>query len=255
MKDFDIQLCEIVKKSWLNADVVDLEVYAPEFAGIAKPGQFADIRIPGRSLRRPISIARIDPNAGTLRFVFQIRGAGTKELAAYKEEDQLDLLAPLGNGFPLLKDAERVLLVGGGIGTPPLLELAAHYGNRCEALLGYQRAASVILEHDFASYCAVEVATDDGSYGYHGLVTEQMQGKSYDAVYACGPAPMLKAVSLEAAKQGADCYVSLEERMACGVGACVGCAVMLIDDSGQEYYGRVCRDGPVFQSRQLAAFR
>ncbi len=251
MKKYDAKLCELISKKEIAAGFFDFTVSAPEFAGIAKAGQFAHIRVGDRTLRRPISICEIGKEEGNLRFVFQIRGDGTDELAKTGTGDFLDILAPLGKPFPLLSTEKRALLVGGGIGVPPLLALADIYKENSVAALGFQTAANIILQGDFENVGAkVMTATDDGSFGFHGLVTDMIKDEKADVIYTCGPMPMIKAVSRIAKERGIPCYVSLEERMACGVGACLGCAVKLKKD-GKEYYGHVCKDGPVFEYKEV----
>ena len=251
MKEFDSQLCKIVSAKALTADVFDFRVSAPQLAEQASPGQFAQILVPGHTLRRPISICGIDKAQGQLRFVFQIRGQGTRELAAFRAGDSLEILAPLGQGFPL-DTSKKTLLMGGGIGVPPLLGAAAVLGEQAVAVLGFRSQGGVILEEDFRRTGArVLVATDDGSYGFHGLVTDLAAGERFQVLMACGPAPMLKGAKALAEAKGAAGYLSLEQRMACGVGACLGCAVALLDKDGQEYYGHVCKDGPVFPMEQV----
>ena len=149
--------------------------------------------------------------------------------------------------------SKRTLLVGGGIGVPPLLGVAAQLGEKAIAVLGFRTKGAVILEEDFqAAGAKTFIATDDGSYGHHGLVTDLCREQDFDCVMACGPAPMLKAVTALAEQRGVPCYVSLEERMACGIGACLGCAVALNKEDGTQYFGHVCKDGPVFESHRVA---
>ena len=249
---YDSQVCKLVSARQLSGDVYDFVLACPELAALASPGQFAQIKVPGHTLRRPISICGIDKDAGTLRFVFQIRGQGTAELARFTPGQEIEILAPLGNGFPIDPE-KRTLLVGGGIGVPPLLGVASQLGDKAIAVLGFRSKDAVILEEDFQQAGAKTlIATDDGSYGHHGLVTELCQDQDFDCVMACGPAPMLKAVKALAQQRGAACYVSLEERMACGIGACLGCAVALYREDGTEYFGHVCKDGPVFESHRVA---
>ena len=248
---YDSKPCKLLSVRQLTGDVFDFVLEAPALAAMAQPGQFAQILVPGHTLRRPISICGIDKTAGTLRFVFQIRGQGTAELAQFQPGSTIEILAPLGNGFPLDK-GKRTLLVGGGIGVPPLLGLAAELGENAVAALGFRNKDAVILEQDFqAAGAKVLIATDDGSYGHHGLVTQLAEGEEFQQVCACGPLPMLKAVKALAEQRGVPCYVSLEERMACGIGACLGCAVALRGEDGAEYFGHVCKDGPVFDSRRV----
>ena len=248
---YDSKPCKLLSVRQLTKDVFDFTLQAPELAALAAPGQFAQILVPGHTLRRPISICGIDKAAGTLRFVFQIRGQGTAELSQFLPGSEIEILAPLGNGFPVDK-SKRTLLVGGGIGVPPLLGVAQELGEKAVAVLGFRNKDALILEEDFqAAGAKTLIATDDGSCGHHGLVTERCQGQDFDCVMACGPAPMLKAVTALAEERGVPCYVSLEERMACGIGACLGCAVALRDEDGAQYFGHVCKDGPVFESHRV----
>ncbi len=252
MKQYDSILCGLAAKKEPVPGVFDFWLECPQLAALAQPGQFAQIRLPGHSLRRPISICGIDREQGRLRFVFQVRGQGTAELAAFREGDEIEVLAPLGHGFPIDK-TKKTLLLGGGIGAPPLLGAAAELGGNATAVLGFRNRDAVILEEDFkAAGAKVLIATDDGSYGFHGLVTELAQKEDFDVIFACGPAPMLRAAKALAQERGAAGYLSLEQRMACGVGACLGCAVALVDESGREYYGHVCKDGPVLAMERIA---
>lgn len=249
---YDSKPCKLLSAKALTKDVFDFVLSAPELAAVAQPGQFAQIRLPGHTLRRPISICGIDKTAGTLRFVFQIRGEGTAELAQFQPGSQIEILAPLGNGFPVDRQ-KRTLLVGGGIGVPPLLGVASELGENAVAVLGFRNKDAVILEEDFqAGGAKTLVATDDGTYGHHGLVTDLCKDQEFDCVMACGPALMLRAVTALAQERGVPCYVSLEERMACGIGACLGCAVALLKEDGSQYFGHVCKDGPVFESHRVA---
>lgn len=251
MKKYDSLCCTLEHTKKLAEDIFDFVVSCPELAQKAGPGQFAQIYLPGHTLRRPISICEIGKESGTLRFVFQIRGQGTAELARLQKGGEIEILAPLGKGFPVEPD-KRTLLVGGGIGVPPLLGAAAELGENAVAVLGFRNKSAVILEEDFQGFGAkTMVATDDGSYGYHGLVTALAEKEEFDVIFACGPAPMLIAVCKLAKERAVPCYISLEERMACGIGACLGCATPLLDDKGAEYYGHVCKDGPVFDYQKV----
>ena len=249
---YDTMLCRILQKRQLTADVFDITVDAGKLALAAQAGQFAQFYVPGKTLRRPISICGIDGAAQTLRFVFQIRGEGTAQLAALDTGDTAELLAPLGRGFAPADPSRKAVFVGGGIGVPPLLEAAKPFGANAVAVLGFRNKESVILKEDFEKNSnRVLIATDDGSFGHHGLVTDCLDGLEFDEIYACGPTPMLKAVSRIAAQRSVPCRISLEERMACGIGACLGCAVRMRDDAGREHYGHVCKDGPVFDSKAV----
>ncbi len=247
---YDVKLCEILEKKEIAAGIYDITVKAEEFAQAARPGQFAHILAPGKTLRRPISICGADQERGTLRFVFEVRGEGTGLLSQFEKGNSLDVLAPLGHGFDLGDTDRRALFVGGGIGVPPLLYAAKQFGKNAAAVLGFRTGSAVILEQDFLDAgCKVQVATDDGSYGYHGLVTGCLP-EDAEVIFACGPTPMLKAVCAFAKERGIPCQISLEERMACGVGACLGCACRILKD-GREVYGHVCKDGPVFSAESV----
>lgn len=252
MKRYDARLCEILRKNRLTRDIYDVTVDAGPLAENAAPGQFAQIAVPGKTLRRPISICGIDREHRALRFVFQVRGEGTEILSEFREGDALDILAPLGRGFDLGDTSRRALFVGGGIGLPPLLAAAEPFGSRAVVAAGFRSRGEAILRDDFeAAGCRVKIATDDGSLGHRGLVTALLGGLTFDVVFACGPLPMLRAVSALAKERGVPCQLSMEERMACGIGACLGCAVKLRGPGGEPYYGHVCSDGPVFDSSVL----
>lgn len=252
MKKYDVELCKLKNTVEIAENIFSFILDAPYISQCAAPGQFVHIKLQGRTLRRPISICSIDKNSGELRIVFEIRGEGTAELAALKEGTVIDVLGPLGNGFPMVDKEKKALFVGGGIGVPPLLEAAKLYGKNATAVLGFRNKSAVILEEDFNSLgVKTIITTDDGSYGSHGLVTSVIPDEAYDVIYTCGPAPMIKSVTGIAKDKGCLCYVSLEERMACGIGACLGCACKLIDDNGNEYNGHVCKDGPVFDYRKV----
>lgn len=243
---YDVMLCKIISKRQLTADILDLTVEAGKLVQAAQPGQFAHIYVPGKTLRRPISICGIDRAAETLRFVFQIRGEGTAWLADTRPGDTLDILAPLGNGYFLGNTRQKAVFVGGGIGVPPLLEAAKAFGEKATILAGFRNEESIILKEDFEKNGnRVQIATDNGSSGHHGLVTDLLYNLDFEVIFACGPVPMLKAVCKIASARGVPCQISLEERMACGIGACLGCACRLKKD-GREFYGHVCKDGPVF---------
>lgn len=249
MKPFDSRQCKLLAARELSPGIFDFTVSCPELAALAVPGQFAQILVPGHTLRRPISICSIGRE--TLRFVFQVRGEGTEKLSRYRPGDDIDILAPLGKGFPIDPN-KRTILVGGGIGVPPLLGVAEALGGNAVAVLGFRSRGLVILEEDFKNTGAkVLIATDDGSYGYHGLVTDLAAGEDFQVLMSCGPGPMLRGAGALAGERGVPGYLSLEQRMACGVGACLGCAVALTDGEGREYFGHVCKDGPVFPMDRL----
>lgn len=250
---YDTKLCEILYQRRPAPGVHDWLLDAEDFAKAAKPGQFVHVLVPGKTLRRPISICDIDAETGTLRLVFEERGEGTQILGQKRLGDFVDLLAPLGNGFDLGDTSRRALFVGGGIGVPPLLAAAKAFGKNATVVLGFRNKESVILARDFAlAGCQVFVATDDGSMGFHGNVADcaRQYIDGMDSLFACGPKPMLKALGSLAQECDIPAQFSLEERMACGVGACLGCACKVIR-GGSETYAHVCKDGPVFDSRSI----
>ena len=245
----------IKKKQNLARNIFDLTVFCPEIAAQAEAGQFVHIKIAGFTLRRPISICEIDRESGCIRVVFEIRGEGTEKLAGFCAGDAVDLIGPLGKGFTLLQPDKKAVVIGGGIGTPPMLSLAKHYGKNAVAIIGFRSAEAVILEKDFArSGAQTVVCTDDGTYGMHGFVTtaleKVLEEQKPDIIYACGPHLMLKGVAGLADSNGVRCEVSLEERMGCGIGACLVCACKVVKDS-KEYFAHVCKDGPVFDAKEV----
>lgn len=247
---------KIIEKKAISENIFSFEIYCPEVAEEAKCGQFVHIRVPLCTLRRPISICEVNRADGTLRIVFEIRGAGTEKLAELNKGDFIDMIAPLGNGFTVkeLPEGKRVIVVGGGIGVPPMLQTAKSY-KKATAILGFRSFDRVILKRDFeANGIETVICTDDGSVGYHGVVSgplsRELEKGDVGAVFACGPKPMLASVMRLAKEHGIFCEISLEERMACGVGACVGC-VCRIMRGGEEKLLRVCKDGPVFNAEEV----
>lgn len=223
-------------------------------AGDAGPGQFAGIYVNDASmlLMRPISVCDADKEKGIITFVFRVNGAGTAKLAAVKAGESLDILGILGNGYPVdVPDGKRTVILGGGIGIPPLLYLSKKLKAGADVFLGY-RNADVFLSDEFGAVKGIEthIATDDGSRGFHGNALEAFleSGIKADIIYACGPLPMLKGVREYALKNGAEAYISLEERMGCGVGACLGCVTKTAETDPHSLVSnaRVCREGPVF---------
>ncbi len=213
------------------------------------PGQFVEVLVEGSRdvmLRRPISVHDVDEERGTMTLLIQIVGNGTRKLAELGVGDKLNMVYPLGHGFTSdLKPQTSALLVGGGAGIAPLLHLSKVLkakGVSCTILLGGRTAELIPVRDEFEPYGRLCIATDDGSMGHKGLVVEHPAfSESYDMIYTCGPTPMMKAVARSAAQRGIRCEVSLENMMACGVGACL-CCVTDTDDG----HRCVCKDGPVF---------
>ncbi|MDR0992293.1 MAG: dihydroorotate dehydrogenase electron transfer subunit [Ruminococcus sp.] len=234
---------KIISLKKLTETVYDVSVEAPDIAAAAKPGQFLQVTVPGFFLPRPISIC--DVNGTAVRFVFEVRGGGTAAIADSCGE--ITLFGPLGNGFP--ENLSDICVVGGGIGTPPLLFCAARFDVK-KAILGYRSRTAVILKDDFAKITDTEVTTDDGSCGTSGYAPEalkkHLETNTPGAVFACGPGVMLNAVAKICSDAKISAYLSTEERMACAAGACLGCAIKT--RSGMK---RVCKDGPVFAAGEI----
>ena len=213
------------------------------------PGQFVEVQVEGCSkvmLRRPISIHDVDEQKGTLTLLIQIVGNGTRKLAELQPGDKLNMVYPLGHGFSSdLRPSTSALLVGGGAGIAPLLHLSKVLKTRgveSTILLGGRTAELIPVRDEFEPYGRVCIATDDGTLGHKGIMTiHPVFGEPYDMIFTCGPTPMMKAVARSAAERGIRCEVSLENMMACGVGACLCC----VTDT-DEGHKCVCKEGPVF---------
>ncbi|MCL2569413.1 MAG: dihydroorotate dehydrogenase electron transfer subunit [Oscillospiraceae bacterium] len=242
------RFCEIITSRELAPDIFAITIEAGALGELAKPGQFLHIKCgDGVLLRRPISIC--DCRDGYLKLVFRVVGPGTQWLAEQKR-GALDVLGPLGTGFSV--EGRHILLVGGGIGVPPLLYAARAATGLTTAILGFSTADQVILTEQFRDVCkGVILTTDDGTAGEHCFATspleQKLQSGNYDAILACGPNPMLKAVAELADRYNVPCQVSMEERMACGVGACLGCTVTMTDGRNL----RACHEGPVFNAKEV----
>jgi dihydroorotate dehydrogenase electron transfer subunit len=248
------KVCKILSNRRLNADGIELVLEAGELANQAQVGQFVNIKCgEGLLLRRPISICDVDKTAGTLRVVFEVRGEGTAWLAKRPAGHSVDVLGPLGHGFQLPEG--KVLVVGGGIGVPPML-YTAKSASKAVAALGFRSTDKVMLTEEFAECCeSVHVISDDGSTGRKGFVNVLVQeilaqDSEIEAVLACGPKPMLKTVVEAAQAAGVPCQVSMEERMGCGIGACLVCACKIKTADGERYL-HVCKDGPVFRAEEV----
>lgn len=246
---YDAQLFKVISKEQVGKDVFDIVVENPELCKLAKPGQFAHIKVEGKTLRRPISICNADDT--TMRLVFAIKGEGTDILSKVKVGEYLDIISPLGNGFKIDKD-KKYCFVGGGIGVPPLL-FAAKYAIDPIVITGFRDEHCIILQEDFIEKGAeLVLTTDDGSKGIKCFVTDVLEEKikEVDEVCACGPMPMLEVISEICKRNNKPCQASLEERMGCGVGACLVCACKIKTKDSEEYK-HVCIDGPVFDLEKV----
>ncbi len=220
-------------------------ILAGDTGAITKPGQFVNVKIEGQYLRRPISVC--DWEIGILTLIYKVVGEGTAKMATMEAGETLDLLVGLGNGYDTSKSGDTPLLLGGGVGVPPMYGLCKRLldeGKKVTVVLGFNTKDEVFYENHFRRLgCEVIVATADGSHGEKGFVTDVMKNLSYSYFYTCGPMPMFRAIEATAVTSG---QYSFEERMGCGFGACMGC-------SCETKYGnkRICRDGPVLEREEI----
>ena len=251
-----------------NAVVISQEMLADgifsmwlrtEASETAVPGQFISMYTNDgtKLLPRPISICEIDKENSALRVVYRVTGenTGTKQFSESKPGDTIPVIGPLGNSFPLDKaEGKKAFLMGGGIGVPPILELAKQLNCEKQIVMGY-RDANTFLSKQFEENGTVYVSTEDGSVGTKGNVMDAIRenGLTADIIYACGPTPMLRAIKNFAEENGIECYISLEERMACGIGACLACVCKTKekDHHSNVHNKRICKDGPVFLSTEV----
>ena len=240
---YEQMLVPVLEKQALAKNIYRMVLQCRSIAQQAACGQFVHLLPVGCTLRRPISICEINKAAGTLTIVFEVKGTGTDALANVRAGENVDILGPLGHGFTILPEAKHVVVV------------AQVYGERATAICGFRSANIVTLQDEFhASGAETILCTDDGTAGRQDLVTEplkeQLAKGDVDMVYACGPRPMLKFVAAAAKEYGVRCEVSMEERMGCGIGACLVCACQL-EREGKSVMGHVCKDGPVFPAEEV----
>ena len=228
----------VLSQECIATDIYSMWIETPDIAAEAIPGQFITLytKDADKLLPRPISLCEIDKENGRLRIVYRIAGAGTKEFSAYKAGDAVEIMGPLGNGFSEI--GKKPMVIGGGIGI---------------AVLGYR--SELFLQDEFASSSSVYNATEDGNSGTKGTVIDAIKENNLDAdiIFACGPKPMLRAIKELAAQKKIPCYISLEERMACGIGACLACVCQTknVDGHSNVHNARVCKDGPVFKAEEV----
>lgn len=235
---------------WLNCPLVAKE---------AKEGQFISLYCHdgSRILPRPISICEIDREGGALRIVYRVAGKGTDEFSTYVQGDKIEILGPLGNGFTLQPD-KSAMLIAGGIGIPPMVQTAKQLNvagcRDISIVIGYRNAETFLVE-ELKKYGNVYIATEDGSVGTKGNVMDAISAENIkaDVIYACGPTPMLKAIKSYAVETGTEAWISMEEKMACGIGACLACVCRSkeIDHHSHVNNKRVCKDGPVFNAMEV----
>lgn len=245
----------VMEQEKIASGIYSLWIRTKRIAGEAKPGQFLSLysREESRMLPRPISICEIDREGGRIRMVYRVAGKGTEEFSRLASGDRIEVLGPLGNGFPLDTGAKKAFLMGGGIGIPPMVQLARELKTEVQVIAGYRDES--FLTGELSEHGALYVATEDGSAGTRGNVLDAVRehGLTADIIYACGPGPMLRAVKAYAEEKGIPCWISMEERMACGIGACLACVCRSKEVDGHTHVRnkRVCKDGPVFLSTEV----
>ncbi len=283
------EFASVLSQEQVGAQIYSMWIQTERIAAIARPGQFVSVycRDKAKLLPRPISLCEIDRENGRLRIVYRVTGpgTGTEEFSAYQAGDQIELLGPLGNGFPVERGAgRRSVLIGGGIGIPPMVALARELecsalaggekmdrtqamneqadgeqaasaqSGSVQAVMGY-RDAGTFLEKELSEHASLSIATEDGSVGTKGNVLDCIRENDIqaDVIFACGPTPMLRAVKSYAEENGIECWLSLEERMACGIGACLACVCKSkeLDEHSQVHNKRVCKEGPVFSAEDV----
>jgi len=237
-------LFTIIENTPLTRDVMQM-VLSGDTSAITTPGQFVNIQLEGKFLRRPISVCDYDEN--TLTIIYKVVGKGTAQMQAMKSGETLDILTGLGNGYNVNRAGDAPVLIGGGVGVPPMYNLAKKLigmGKKVSVILGFNTESEIFYENEFKALgCDVTVTTVDGSYGVKGFVTDALPD-SYTYFFTCGPEPMLKAVHKATTTSG---QMSFEERMGCGFGACMGCSCKTLTG-----YKRICKEGPVMRKEEIA---
>lgn len=254
------EICTVIRQKEIGDGIFSMWIQTENIGKEAKPGQFVSLysKDGSKLLPRPISLCEIDRENSRLRLVYRVTGAktGTEEFSRLKAGDTIPVIGPLGNGFPVEKaEGKRAFLMGGGIGVPPILELAKQM--QCEKkqiVVGY-RNAQTFLKEGFEAAGELYISTEDGSVGTKGNVMDAIREQKLkaDIIYACGPTPMLRAIKQYAEENGIECYISLEERMACGIGACLACVCKSKEKDAHSNVNnkRICKDGPVFLSTEV----
>ena len=249
---------KIVSQEKIASDIYSMWLQADHMADISRPGQFLSLytRDGSKLLPRPISICEIDRENRRIRLVYRVTGknTGTESFSRLHPGVPVEVLGPLGNGFPLDEaEGKRVLLMGGGIGIPPMLETAKELNAEKTAVLGYRD--ELFLTEELNAAGQLYLATEDGSAGTKGNVLDAVKANRLEAdlIFACGPTPMLRAIKAYALDKGIPCWVSMEEKMACGIGACLACVCKSteVDGHSQVHNKRICKDGPVFLSTEV----
>lgn len=247
----------VIEQKMIADGICSMWLDAKEVAVQAKPGQFISVYSNDKSrvLPRPISICEIDREKGTLRIVYRVVGKGTEEFSKAEAGDSFEILGPLGNGFPIEEaKGKKVLMIGGGIGVPPMLQTAKEIEGEAIIVSGY-RNQDLFLKEELESAGTLFITTEDGSVGTKGNVVDAIRENQIEAdmIFACGPKPMLRALKKYALEKGIPCWISMEEKMACGVGACLACVCQSkdVDSHSHVHNKRICKDGPVFLSTEV----
>ena len=245
---YDVRQLPLLSNKEIAQGIYDMRLEYKQDDLPVQCGQFAHVYVPGKSLRRPISVC--DASGGVLRLVYQVKGEGTKIMSQMQPGGTVDVLVPLGHGFSV-DSTKRYCLIGGGIGVPPMLYTARQCENPL-IITGFRSESLVILQDDLKACGETLLCTDDGSAGEKGFVTDLLRAHiaEADEVCACGPTPMLKAIAAVCKEFNKPCQISLEERMGCGVGACLVCAVK-VRKNGEEMMQHVCKNGPVFNAEEV----
>ena len=250
------ECCTVISQECIAKDIYSMWISTKAIAREEKPGQFVSVytKDASRLLPRPISLCEIDREKDALRIVYRIAGDGTREFSRLRAGDTIDILGPLGNGFPLEEaKGKRVMLMGGGIGIPPMLETAKAIQGEKIIVSGYRD--ELFLTEELNAAGQLYLATEDGSAGTKGNVLDAVKANRLEAdlIFACGPTPMLRAIKAYALDKGIPCWVSMEEKMACGIGACLACVCKSteVDGHSQVHNKRICKDGPVFLSTEV----
>ena len=253
------EVCKVISQREIAESIYEITLQGELTSEMGEPGQFVHLKVSEGTdplLRRPISIAFIEKEKKQFTMIYRKEGRGTTLLANKKPDEGVDVLGPLGNGFPVheASSGDTALLVGGGIGVPPLYELSRQLVKKRVKvihILGFYTKAAVFYEAEFAELGDTFVATVDGTFGYQGFVTDVIRsyGIDFNLLYACGPTPMLRA--LEQSFPTKKVFLSLEERMGCGIGACFACVCHTGENPTGHEYKKVCVDGPVFQAGEV----
>lgn len=253
----NFQISKVISNECLADGIFSIWLSVSDFENV-RPGQFVNLysKDSAHLLPRPISICDVSPEKDKLRLVFREIGYGTHEFSSLKAGEGVKLMGPLGNGYPEEFAGKKALLLGGGLGVPPMLYLLKNLNIDASAVVGYRNKDNTFLIKDFEDTGKkIYFASDDGSIGTNGNVIDAIKENDIDCdiIFACGPKPMLSAVKKYAEEKGITLYVSMEERMACGVGACLGCVVesTAVDSHSNVENKRVCKDGPVFNAADI----